>query len=197
MNNFFNSFFVNLRAKKWLFALIVLLSVLVGVLAVISAIQLNGSVLPLDLSNITFIRYLKGNCGFLFLLLGTLTNLFIFYLIIFLFCSKKFLIPLAILFYLYFVYSQVMIFVSILLIYGLFNSLVLLLFLLIYYLTIFFLLMLLILNLICVCGDGYFACCFNKNNCNALFITIGIVAVSFVFCVVVTILKAFVILLVY
>lgn len=197
MNNFFNSFFINLRAKKGLFVLLLLLSVLVGVLAVVCAVQLNGSMLPLDLSNIAFIKFLQGNCGFFFLLLGTLTNLLLFYIIIFLFCSKKFLIPLAILFYLYFVYSQVMIFVSILLIYGLFNCLILLLFLLIYYLIIFFLLMLMIIELYSVCGEGFIQNCFNKNECKLLYVTLAIILISVLFCVIITILKAFVILLVY
>lgn len=197
MMNIFNSIFYSIKAKKVLFTFLIILSVIVAVLAVVSAVNLSGSVLPLDLSNIAFIKYLKGETGFPFLITGTLVNLLLFYLIIFLFCSKKILFPIAIIFYLYFVYSQVMIFVSIFLIYGFFNTLILLLFLLIYYLTTFLLLTLIVIDLSNICGSGYFKSCFNKNESNLLVLTLILIAISIIFCILITILKAFVILLIY
>ena len=197
MGNVFNSIFYSIKAKKVLFTFLIILSLIAAVLATVSAVNLSGSVLPLDLSNIAFIKFLKGETGFAFLLTGTLVNLLLFYGIIFLFCSKKFLFPLAIVFYLYFVYSQVMIFVSIFLIYGFFNTLVLLLFLLVYYLTTFLILSLIVIYLSNICGAGYFKCCINKNESNLIFLTILLLAVSLIFCVIITILKSFVILLIY
>ena len=197
MVNIFNSIIYSIKAKKVLFTFLIILSVIVGVLAVVSAVNLSGSLLPLDLSNIAFIKYLRGDTGFAFLLTGTLVNLLLFYIIIFLFCSKKILFPLAIIFYLYFVYSQVMIFVSIFLIYGFFNTLILLLFLLVYYLAVFLLLTLIVIDLSNICGAGYFKCCINKNESNLIFLTIALILISLIFCVIITILKTFVILLIY
>lgn len=196
MRNFFCSIGETLRAKKGVFVGLILLSVLAIVLAVVSAVNLNGSVLPVDLSNIAFIKFLRGECGFLFLIVGSVLNLLIFYFAIVLSCSKKFLFPLAILFYLYFVYCQALIFTSILLIYGLLNALIILVLLLIYLLVAFFVFMLILLCLFeaCTCGFG---CFFKPSECNLVYLTIILFVATLIFCVLESILKSFVILLVF
>lgn len=196
MKNFFGSIGETLRAKKGVFVGLVVLSIVAIVLAVVSAVHLNGSVLPIDLSNIAFIKFLRGNCGFLFLIVGSVLNLTIFYFAIVLSCSKKFLFPLAILFYLYFVYSQALIFTSILLIYGLLNALIILILLLVYLLVAFCLLMLILLCLFEACPNGI-GCFFKPSECNLIALTIALVVATFVFCVLTSILKSFVILLVF
>ena len=197
MQNIVNSILSNVRNRRGLFILLIILTAFVAILAIISAINLNGSLLPLDLSNIAFIKFLRGEASFVFLITGTILNLLIYYALIVLFCSNKFLFPLAILFYLYFVYTQIIIFVSILLIYGLLNALLLLMFLLIYYLAVFAILLLLILDLSNICGCCYFQNCFNIHNCNLLILSAALLLISIIFCIILTILKNFVILLVF
>lgn len=197
MRNFFASVLESIRIKKSLFILLCLLSIIISIFAVISAINLDGGVLPIDLSNITYIRFLSGNCGFMFLIIGSVLNLLIFYLAIFLCCSKKFLFPIAIIFYLYFVYSQVMIFTSIILIYGFFNTFILLMLLLVYLLALFFILMLIILCLTGLNGSGYFSSCFKPSECNLIYLTLLMIFVTIAFCFLETIMKSFVILLIF
>lgn len=197
MGNFFSNLFENLRLKKGYFIALVLLSVAMIILAVVSAIQLNGSILPIDLSNITFIRFLRGECGFLFLITGCILNLIVFYLAIVLCCCKKFLRPVAILFYLYFVYCQTLIFTSIILIYGLLNAFLLLVLLLIYLIGVFALLMMIILCLFNLSCEGYFSACFNPHDCQLLPLSLVLLILTIAFCIVEFILKSFVLLLVF
>ncbi len=196
MRNFFGSIFQTVRAKKGVFVGLILLTIVAIVLAVVSAINLNGSVLPIDLGNIAFIRFLRGDCGFLFLIFGSLLNLLIFYLAIVLCCSKKFLFPLAVLFYLYFVYSQAIIFTAIILIYGFLNALLVLMLLLIYLIVTFLIFMLILLCLFEACPSGI-GCFFKPSECCLIYLTIILVVASLFFCLIENILKSFVILLVF
>lgn len=198
MNLFFNSILNQIRVRKGLFIVLIISTIVVIVLGVISAINLDGGVLPIDLSNIAFIRYLKGDCGVFFLIFGTILNLLLFYSLILLFCCKRFLIPFAIIFYLYFVYSQIVIFTSLILLYGFFNTLILILLLLIYILLEIVLLMLFLLFLLNYTDSfGYFKNCFSSNNSNLIILTLALIAISILFCVVLIVLKSFVILLIY
>lgn len=197
MGNFFSNLFENVRLKKGYFIALILLSVAVIILAVVSAVQLNGSILPIDLSNIAFIRFLRGECGFLFLLTGCILNLIVFYLAIVLCCCKNFLRPLSIVFYLYFVYCQALIFTSIILIYGLLNAFLLLVLLLIYLLAVFALLMMIILCLFNLSCDGYFAACFNPHECQLVPLSLAILVLTIAFCIIEFVLKSFVLLLIF
>ena len=198
MNLFFNSILNQIRVRKGLFIILIISTIVVIVLGVISAINLDGGVLPIDLSNIAFIKYLKGDCGVFFLIFGTILNLLLFYSLILLFCCKRFLIPFAIIFYLYFVYSQILIFTSLILLYGFFNTLILILLLLIYILLEIVLLMLFLLFLLNYTDSfGYFKNCFSSNNSNLIILTLALIVISILFCVVLIVLKSFVILLIY
>lgn len=198
MNLFFNSILNQIRVRKGLFIVLIISTIVVIVLGVISAINLDGGVLPIDLSNIAFIKYLKGDCGVFFLIFGTILNLLLFYSLILLSCCKRFLIPFAIIFYLYFVYSQIVIFTSLILLYGFFNTLILILLLLIYILLEIVLLMLFLLFLLNYTDSfGYFKNCFSSNNSNLIILTLALIAISILFCVVLIVLKSFVILLIY
>ena len=197
MRKIFSCLFENVRLKKGYFITLILLSITIIILAVVSAIQLNGSILPIDLSNITFIRFLRGDCGFMFLIIGSVLNLLIFYVAIVLCCCKNFLRPLAIMFYLYFVYCQTMIFTSIILIYGLLNAFLLLALLLVYLIAVFAILMLIILCLFNLNQDGFFSCCFNPGECQLPFLTLALLILTITFCIIEFILKSFVLLLVF
>lgn len=194
--NIIHSVFDAIRARKGFFILLLISSVVMIVLGVISAINFDGGVLVIDLDNITFIKFLKDDCGFAFLIFGSLINIIIFYVIILACCCKRYLIPLSIIFYLYFVYSQAVIFTSTLLIYGFFNTIILLILLLIYIILNILLLML----LICLCVKNsnchnYFSTCFRRQD--IIHLSLVLLFVSIAFCIILSILKSFVILLIY
>ena len=198
MNHFFFSLINQIRIRKGLFTILIISTIVIIILGVISAINFDGGILPIDLSNIAFIKYLKRDCGVFFLIFGTILNLIIFYSLILIFCSKRFLIPFAIIFYLYFVYSQIVIFTSIILLYGFFNTLILLLLLLIYIILEILLLMTFLLFLLNFTDNyGYFRNCFTFNNSNILLLTISLIIICILFCVVLIVLKSFVILLIF
>ncbi len=196
MNNLFSSLFDCIRKKTALFVILCLLSITVIVLAVFSAISFNGGVLPINLSNIAYVKFLKGETGFAMLIFGTLISIGITYALVILFSCKKFLIPLALIFYLYFVYMQTVVFVSILLIYGFFNTLILLMLLLIYLLAEFILFLILIIALSSLSNDcNYLKTCF--TNRTILITTLLLLITMFVFCVLLAMLKSFIILLIF
>ena len=121
-----------IRLKRNMFILLIILSLISIILGVISAINFDGGVLPIDLTNIVFIRYLKDDCGVFYLFFGSILNLAVFYFMILLCCAKRWLTPLACIIYMYFVFAQTVVLVSIILIYGFFSTLILLMLLLIY-----------------------------------------------------------------
>ncbi len=196
MNNLFSSLFDCVRKKTALFILLCITTIAIIVLAVFSAISFNGGVLPIDLSNIAYMKFLMGDSGFAMLIFGNLLSLGLIYGLIILFSCKKYLIPLALIFYLYFVYSQTVVFISILLIYGFFNVLLLLILLLIYLLAE-FIIFLLMLTILCTLSNAndYFKCCF--KNKSFLLCTLMLLLVMLIFSLLLAILKSFIILLIF
>ncbi len=186
------------KQKKLLTIILLASTILVIILGVFSALNFDNSALCINLNNVLYIKYLAGDCGVTSLIFGLLFSLFIYYFIILLCCSKNFLIPISVLFYLYFVYSQTVIFVSLILIYGFLNTIILLMLLLCFYLITFALFMLLIVALSLYANQGnYIACCFNKTNNVINFLTICFVVVLLIFIILLIFLKSFVLLLVF
>lgn len=186
-----------IKKQKILFILLIIFTVCAVVLGVFSAINFDVGVLPIDLSNIVYIKYLKGDCGVGFLIFGSLLTFLIFYFIFVCCCCKKFLVPIAFVFYLYFVYSQIVVFTSIILIYGFFNTIILLFALLFYIVIQFAFYILMILYFTSICNqNNYFNLCFKQNSiltiltiCNILFILIFTILLIF--------LKSFILLLIF
>ncbi len=197
MRNFFSNLFENVRLKKGYFITLIVLSVLAIIMAVVSAIQLNGSILPIDLSNIVFVRFLRGDCGFIFLVVGSVLNLALFYLAIVICCCKNFLRPVAILFYLYFVYCQAMIFTSIILIYGMLNAFLILTLLFVYLICVFAIFIMIILCLFSLDCNNFWSSCFKPSECQLAALSLAILLLTIVFCIIESILKSFVLLLVF
>ena len=195
--NIFSNLFDCLKRRRGVVLILGTLTILSIVLGVISAINFNGGIIVIDFNNVTYIKFLQNDGSVGMLIFGSLLSVGLFYLIVLLCCSKKFLLPLAILFYLYLIYSQAVVITSVLLIYGLFNTLILLLVLIIYVLALAFAFILLICQCIEICGmPFYFRSCFNKNS-GVLVSSIMLLAIIFVFCLIVWILKSYVILLVF
>lgn len=198
MNNILNGLFEPCRSKKGYMILLIFASIVAIVLAVFASINFSSGFLTIDLSNISYIKFLKGDSGMASMIFSSLFSLMIFFLIIWLCHSKPFLMPLSIIFYLYLVYSQTVILVSLVMIYGFFNCIILAFILLIYILFTWFLFILAMLHMSFNMREhDYFRCCFDISRSKLLHILILIILSTIIFSLTITILKNFVILLVY
>ena len=198
MGNIFEKTKNAMRQKRLLFIFLLILTVVLIILGVIASVNFSGGVLVVDLSNISYIQFLKEECSFVSLIFKLLLSLFIFLLVICLCGIKPYLLPLGILFYGYLIYSQTVIFMSMILIYGFFNCVIFALLLLIYIVVISFVFILFVLEISCFCNsNNYFKSIFNWRNSNVLLYLISVVLLTLIFCIVLNILKSFVLLLVY
>lgn len=197
MNNLFSNLFSPFKRNKGFAIFLAIATIVVIVLGIVSAVQFDDSVLIIDLENVTYIRYLKGDSSFGGFLFGTFISVLIFFFIVVICSCKKYLLPLAVVFYLYLVYSQFVIFTCILLIYGFFNTLIFLLFLLVYFLALYVLFILLLLSLTNLCGQtNFFRSCFNRDS-NILILLILFLLLVLAFALILMFLKSYIILLIY
>lgn len=191
------SLFEGIRVKKGYFILLCVASLAAIILGVFAGVNFSGGALTINLNNISYIQFLKEECSFVSLIFKMLLGVGIFFLIILLCSSKSFLLPLGILFYLYFVYSQTVIFISLIMIYGFFNCVVLALLLLVYIVLIILVFILAMLEMFGLTNDScYFKCCFT-NQSKILIFLIMLVLLTIIFAIVIALLKSFVILLVF
>lgn len=197
MNNIFSSLFYCIKIKKGYFLLLCIITILAIVLGVYAGISFTDGVFAVDLGNIAYIKFLQDESGLFSMIFGLSFSLFIFFALILVFSSKSFLLPLAVIFYTYLVYSQAVVCVSLIMIYGILNCLILLLVLIVYIAIIIILFLLAMMQMACFTNDGcYFKHCFNSKNF-ILWLLIAIVIVCVIFSFLLSILKSFVILLVY
>ncbi len=198
MNNFFVELFDCVRRKRGYLFIILILSLVAIVLGVVASINFDGDVFSVDLSKIAYIKFLKGECGLVSLIFNMSMSLMVFFIIV-LICNKKsFLIPVAIAFYLYLVYSQVVILVSLILIYGFLNCFIFAILLLIYDIFIWSIFILITLELSNLTNRfDYFkkSCSFRESKTLffILFAILGVITFSFILMV----LKNYVVLLIY
>ncbi len=198
MSWFFNSLFDCVKRRKVYVIILVLFAILAIVLAVFAGLSLTDGVLSIDLDNISYIRYLKGDSSLVSFMFNMIISLLIFFAIILLCHCKSFVFPLAVIFFLYMVYSQAVVFISVIMIFGFFNCLVLILLLFVYILLICFLFICAMAEMMCIINShDYFKSCFRFNSSKIPIFLILIICVTLVFCFILTILKSFVILLVY
>lgn len=197
MSNIFGNLCATLKKRKGWVCILILLTVVAICLGIVAALNF-GEVFTIDLGNISYIKFLKGESGFFSLFLNLTLSLALFAFLIILFGCKSFLYPLSVVFYLYLVYSQAVIIVSIISFYGFFNCVVLVLFLLLFQLVAICLFLLLLVEILNSCNKcNYFGSCFNFASCNVSWLLITILILIMVFCIIITILKSFVLLLVF
>ena len=197
MRYFFGGIFDCVKRKKGYFCFLIFLSVVAIVLGVIAAINF-GSVLTIDLSHISYIKFLSGNCGFASMLFGLLLSLMVFFCVILLCHWKKFLLPFAVVFYLYLVYSQAVVFMSIILIYGIFNCIILAVLLLAYSIIVWAIFLFLMCEFLCLNKTySYFKTCFSLKESKVLIYLIFLCLLVVLFSLILTILKNYVILLIF
>ena len=198
MNNVFSGLFDCVKRKKGYFVILIILSVVAVVLGIIAAVNFGGGIFDIDLSNIAYIRFLQDDSSFMSMLFGLLLSLLIFFAIILLCHYKAFLLPLGLLFYLYLVYSQAVIFMSIILIYGILNCIILVVLLFVYSLLVWAFFLFILCEISCFTNiRGYFRACFSLRNSKTIIFLIGLLVLTIIFSIVLTILKNYVILLIF
>ena len=197
MNRIFGGMFDCVKRKKGYFVLLIILSVLAIVLGVIAAVNFDDT-LTIDLAHIAYIKFLAGNCGFASMIFGLLLSLVVFFLVIIICHFKTFLMPLGIVFYLYLVYSQAVIFMSIIIIYGIFNCIILAVLLLVYSLLVWAIFLLIMCETLCLTNSsGYFKSCCSPKESKTIIYLICLIVLTLIFSLVLTILKNYVILLIF
>ena len=194
---FFNSFKYTFLTKKgyFIFLLVSNLSITLGILA---GINISGGVLSVDLSNIAYIQFLTGETSFVSMLFKLVVSLFTFFFLIHLCNIKPCLVPLSIIFFIYLVYSQSVVLISIIMLYGFFNCIILCILLLIYVISIIFIFIFhcLEVNKFCNC-QSFFKQTLNPNISIDLILFVLLIILTLIFCTILAIFKSFVILLVY
>ncbi len=192
------SLFCCTKRNKAFFVFLLLFMILAIVLGIFASINFGGGIFTIDLSNIAYIRFLKGNLSLVGAIFLLILSLLIYFLLIYLCCSKTWLLPLAILLFGYFVYSQTVVFVSIIITFGFLNVLLFSLFLLIFLIVVFTIFLLMIIDLLCIMNSSsYFRDSFNKNVSFFLIYLIALLLITCIFVLLLAIMKSFMLLLVY
>lgn len=197
MGNFFVRIGERIGAKRVYFWLLVLLTLGSIVLAVFSAVQFSSGVIAVDLSNIVVIRFLKNEIGIMAAIFLIIIGLLIFYILICVCHAKPYLIPIGVVLYLYLVYSQVVVLVSVIMTYGFLNCILVATMLILYLIFVVFVFLVSILDFACVERVGYFKNCFNYKECMALGMMLFVVLFVSLYVLTLAIMKSFMILLVY
>lgn len=198
MNKIFGGIFDCLKRKRGYCLILILLSVVAIVLGVVAAVNFGGGIFTIDLSNIAYMRFLKGDSGFASMIFGLLLSLLVFFVVILICHWKPFLVPLGLVFYLYLVYSQAVIFMGIILIYGILNCIILAVLLLVYSVMIWAIFLLILCELLShVNTVNYFKSCFSTNESKLLIYLIFLIVATLIFSLILTILKNYVILLIF
>lgn len=193
-----NSIFDTIKLKRGYFTFLIILTILAISLGVFAGINISGGILVVDLTNIAYIQFLTGDCGFAPMIFKLWFSLFVFFFLIYLCNIKPFLVPLSMIFFMYLVYSQTVVFISIIMLYGFFNCIILCLLLLIYILLLIFIFIFICLELNKFCNClNYFSSTFNFSSSNVPTLSILIIVLTLIFCIILALLKSFVILLVY
>ena len=156
MKNFFSMFLSNSiwackRHKGFMIFLITMIIICI-ILGVFAGIKINHSLFPQDFSNVLYVKFLKGSTGLSGFLFSQVFTLFFFISIILLCTTVVYLMPIAILFFLYFVYAQTVTIISICMEFGFFNTLILLVILVAVAFCYFFLFSLIFLVCLNNCG---------------------------------------------
>ena len=196
MGRLFSGTFDCVKRKRGYCLFLITLTIGAIVLGVIAAVNMNGD-LTINLSHIAYIRFLRGS-GFMSMFFGLFLSVLVFFLLILLCNFKYLLMPLSVIFYLYLVYSQTVVFLSIILIYGILNCIILAVFLLIFSILTWLIFLLIMCELSIHCNNSpYLRTCFAPKQSKIIWYLIMITVLIFLFTVTLTILKNYVLLLIF
>ena len=182
------------KRHKLFFSSLLVATVIIIVIAVFGGIKLQKSMFPQNFSNVAYIKFLKSSSGFVAFMFNSLFTNFIFVGIIWTTSCRSWSIWIGILFYLYFVYAQVVTIISISMEFGFFNTIIIVIYISIMTIIYIFLYLMIIMD----CGS----CC---NNISYFSVSIKLLVpmlLTFVFVIVANSiflmsLRNFVIILVY
>jgi len=194
----FNSITDIIRTKKGYFIFLIILSILSITLGIFAGINISGGILVVDLTNIAYIQFLTDETSFVAMIFKLCVSLLTFFFLIHICNIKSFLLPLALIFFMYLVYSQTVVLISIIMLYGFFNCIILFILLLIYILLLIsiFIFHCVESNKFCNCTN-FFKESFCLRNSNIIIYLVLIIILTIIYCTILAILKSFVILLVY
>ncbi len=196
MQNIINAIVSNFRMRKGVFLVLVCCCCVCIVLGVITAINFDNGVLPIDLGNIAYIKFLRGG-GFGSLIFGTIIANLVVYVVVLMCGCKKFLLPISFIFYFYLIYSMGVIFTSIIIIYGFFATIIFLILLLVYFVLQIVVLTSILCEIIYSPRVNYFRHCFCSGFSPILILSILYFALSILFCLTLFLLRNYVLLLVF
>ena len=187
-----------IKQQKIYFTFLILTTIAVIVFAVYSAVMMSGGLFALDISEVVYLQFLKKQNSFVSLLFGSLLAVAVIVALMVVCHIKKWLVPLALIFFLYYIYSQTVILISLIMIYGFLNVLILFIFYTVFLLCEFAILILIMLELWTLSGrDRYFSVCFSSSESSMVLYLMILSLLVFIFCLVLVILRKFVILLLY
>ncbi len=163
-------------------------------LGVVAGIRINHSSFPQDFSNVGYVKYLRDNVGFAGFFFTEIFTIIVFVTITVLTCCKAWCCMFGILFFMYFCYSQTVTIVSIIMEFGFFNTVILLIFLVAISLIYFYLFLLVVVECFdCIGMPNYFSGCV----CAILPLIISFLLASLFNAIFLMVLKNFVFVLVY
>ena len=198
MGSFFDRVCQCVWTKKWALILLVILSLVMIGLAVYSASRFEGLEIEINLTNIAIIRFLMGGIGIVATIFLTTLACVVFFFLILLCHCKTWLIPLGWAIYLYYVYCQAVVIVSLIIKYGFLNCVLVVSMLIMFLLVSMAIFLLAILDFLSICRcSTYFSTCFNIRDDNTLIYLIALVVFISLFVLVLSIMKSFMILLIY
>ncbi|MBE7076500.1 MAG: hypothetical protein E7374_01245 [Clostridiales bacterium] len=168
------------------------------IIGIYSAFKFDGAIISIDLKHVTFVKFLRDDCGIGYLIFASLLSLCLYLIILFLCNTKKILVPFAILFYLYFVYSQFVIITSVILHYGIFASLIVVIIFAFVVSAECFIMLAILLDLFSLsCGEIQFKDCFSFASCNFMLYSLLLISLTLAFSIILYILKSFILILVF
>lgn len=195
MNMFISQMFGNVKQKKGYALFLMLLGLTAIILGIVAVVNFGD--VTIDLTHIAYIKFLRGG-GVGGMFFGMFLSVSIFFLGIVVCHLKKFLIPLGLVFYFYLVYSQTVVFVSIITIYGFFNCVILAMYLMVYFLLLWAVFIFFMCEIIGLSGcNNYFKTCFSFRESKVFVWFIFVLILTLLFSLILVILKKFVILLIF
>ena len=198
MKNFFGGIKDRIKEKKGYFLLLIIALIGAIVLAIFASLSISSGSQNLDLGNIAYIKFLRGHASLVSLIFSLAFSFALFYFLILLFSCRRVLFPFAVLFFMYFAYCQVLVLIHIIMAFGFFNCILLALMLLLCDLILIFLFVIAMLEMSYHTQNGnYFKTCFSMKLSKVLFYFIAILGFVCLFSIALSILKSFVILLVF
>ena len=145
-SQFSYSLFEPLKKYRNFVGLIIVVTTACIFCAIMAGIKFNNSSMLISFSNVTIVKFLRGNSGFGGMLFSNIFTISIFSAVIIISSCKRYTVSIGVFFYAYYVYAQSLTLIAFVLEFGIINTFVIAFCMLIIMLAMFFLLLELFLN---------------------------------------------------